>query len=123
MRSKGTIRSAKNGVYTGESDLFAAYPLWIDTQSVESELNFSATQNGQYVAAAPGTETPVPQRIVQNVATPSPTLDVTQDELRQDSRYRRGELTGLPVYGRNLAGAVRHGIICDAGPTLATPSL
>ncbi|MGA2104936.1 MAG: ABC transporter permease [Methanoregula sp.] len=74
----------KNGVYTGESDLFAAYPLWIDTQSVESELNFSATQNGQYVAAAPGTGTPVPQGIVQNVATPSPTLDVTQDELRQE---------------------------------------
>ena len=44
----------RNSVYANESDLFAAYPLWIDTQSVESELNFSATQNGQYVQVAPG---------------------------------------------------------------------
>ena len=27
-----------NSVYNTESDLFAAYPLWIDTQSVTSEL-------------------------------------------------------------------------------------
>jgi ABC-type Na+ efflux pump permease subunit len=73
----------RNGVYTGESDLFAAYPLWIDTQSVESELNFSATQSGQYVEVAPQTGTPVPQGTIQNVPTPSPTLAATQDELRQ----------------------------------------
>lgn len=44
----------KNSVYANESDLFAAYPLWIDTQSVESELNFSAPQNGQFIQVAPG---------------------------------------------------------------------
>ena len=43
-----------NSVYNTENDLFAAYPLWIDTQSVKSELSFLATQSGQYVSAAPG---------------------------------------------------------------------
>ena len=42
-----------NSVYNTENDLFAAYPLWIDTQSVKSELTFLATQSGQYVSAAP----------------------------------------------------------------------
>ena len=36
-----------NSVYDSESDLFAAYPLWIDTQSVKSELTFLSTQSGQ----------------------------------------------------------------------------
>ena len=46
----------KNGVYRNENDLFAAYPLWIDTQTVQSELNFTATQSGQYRAGSPREE-------------------------------------------------------------------
>ena len=42
-----------NSIYNTETDLFAAYPLWIDTQSVKSELNFLATQSGQYISANP----------------------------------------------------------------------
>ena len=49
-----------NSVYNTENDLFAAYPLWIDTQSVKSELTFLATQSGQYVSAAPRRTAPVP---------------------------------------------------------------
>ena len=74
----------KNSVYANESDLFAAFPLWIDTQSVKSELNFSATQNGQYVQVAPGRGPPVPSGQVENVPTPSATLGITQDEIRQE---------------------------------------
>ena len=72
----------KSSVYTNADDLFAAYPLWIDAETVKSELNFSAPQNGQFVPAPPGRGTPVPEGTVENIATPSPTLGVTQDELR-----------------------------------------
>ncbi len=74
----------KSSVYTNADDLFAAYPLWIDAQTVKSELNFSAPQNGQFVPAPPGRVTPVPQGTVENIPTPSPTLGVTQDELRAE---------------------------------------
>ncbi|MFZ1127137.1 ABC transporter permease [Methanoregula sp.] len=88
----------KNGVYRNENDLFAAYPLWIDTQTVQSELNFTATQSGQYVRVAPGRSTPVPQGTVQNIPTPSPMLGVTQDELRQDLVASSHENTQVSRY-------------------------
>ena len=72
-----------NSIYNTEDDLFAAYPLWIDTQSVKSELTFLATQSGQYVSAAPRRIAPVPEGEVKNVPTPSPTLAISQEELRQ----------------------------------------
>jgi len=74
----------KRSVYTNADDLFAAYPLWIDTQSVTSELNFSSPQNGQFVPAPPSRGTPVPQGPVEQIATPSPTLGVTPDEIRAE---------------------------------------
>ncbi|MFA5237486.1 MAG: ABC transporter permease [Methanoregula sp.] len=74
----------KSSVYTNADDLFAAYPLWIDSQTVKSELNFTAPQNGQFVPAPPGRGTPVPQGTVENIPTPSPTLGVTQEELRAE---------------------------------------
>lgn len=73
----------KNSVYTNADDLFAAYPLWIDTQTVKSELNFSAPQNGQFTPVPPGAGTPVPQGTVENIPTPSATLGVTQAELKE----------------------------------------
>jgi ABC-type Na+ efflux pump permease subunit len=72
-----------NSIYNTEDDLFAAYPLWIDTQSVKSELTFLATQSGQYVSAAPRRIAPVPEGEVKNVPTPSPTLAISQEDLRQ----------------------------------------
>jgi len=88
----------KNSVYANESDLFAAYPLWIDTQSVESELNFSATQNGQYMQVAPGRGPPLPQGPVENVPTPSPTLGITQEDLRQELATSSQENTQVSRY-------------------------
>ena len=72
----------KNRVYTNSDDLFAAYPLWIDTETVKSELNFSAPQNGQFSPVPPGPGPLVPENTVANVPTPSATLGVTQDELK-----------------------------------------
>jgi ABC-type Na+ efflux pump permease subunit len=72
-----------NSIYNTENDLFAAYPLWIDTQSVKSELTFLATQSGQYVSAAPRRIAPVPEGEVKNIPAPSPALAISQEELRQ----------------------------------------
>ncbi|MFA5253862.1 MAG: PrsW family intramembrane metalloprotease [Methanoregula sp.] len=72
----------KAAVYTGADDLFAAYPLWIDTQTVASELNFSSPQAGRFVPAPPGRRTLVPAGTVEDVPTPSPTLGVTQEDIR-----------------------------------------
>ena len=71
-----------NSVYNTESDLFAAYPLWIDTQSVKSELSFLATQSGQYISATPSRVAPVPVGEIPNIPTPSPTLSISEDQLR-----------------------------------------
>ena len=78
-RSPVTIASTVNSVYNTETDLFAAYPLWIDTESVKSELSFLSTQSGQYISAAPARAPPVPSGPVQNIPTPSPTLSITED--------------------------------------------
>jgi ABC-type Na+ efflux pump permease subunit len=71
-----------NSIYNSETDLFAAYPLWIDSESVKSELSFLATQSGQYISAAPSRAAPVPEGVVQNIPNPSPTLSLSADQLR-----------------------------------------
>jgi ABC-type Na+ efflux pump permease subunit len=71
-----------NSIYNSETDLFAAYPLWIDSESVKSELSFLATQSGQYISAAPSRAAPVPEGVVQNIPHPSPTLSLSADQLR-----------------------------------------
>jgi len=71
-----------NSIYNTETDLFAAYPLWIDTQSVKSELNFLATQSGQYISANPLRTAPVPEGEIKTIPTPSPTLAISEEELR-----------------------------------------
>jgi len=93
----------KNGVYSNENDLFAAYPLWIDTQSIESELNFSSTQNGNYVQVAPGAGGPVPQGTVQFIPTPSPTLAASEDQLRQELSTTSQENTQVSRYTNILS--------------------
>lgn len=97
-----------NSVYNRESDLFAAYPLWIDTQGVKSELSFLATQSGQYISAVPERVAPVPQGEIVEIPTPSPTLEFTKEQLRQElvktssqntqiSRYTEVLSTGSPM--------------------------
>ena len=88
----------RNSIYNGESDLFAAYPLWIDAQTVKSELNFSAPQNGQFVPVPPGPGTPVPQGSIENVPTPSPTLGFSEEEIRQGLVTSSGKNTQVSRY-------------------------
>ena len=87
-----------NSVYNTENDLFAAYPLWIDTQNVKSELSFLATQSGQYVSVTPGRAAPVPEGTVQQIATPSPTLAVSEDSLRQQLVQSNAKNTQISRY-------------------------
>jgi len=94
-----------NSVYNTENDLFAAYPLWIDTQSVKSELSFLATQSGQYVSAAPGRVAPVPEGEVQQIPTPSPTLAMTEEELRGQLVQSNAKSTQISRYTDVLASS------------------
>lgn len=71
-------------VYSAEPDLFAAYPLWIDTEEVKSEVDFSATAGGQQVGLRPDTSSPTPEGTVEPVAEPPPGIGVTADELRRE---------------------------------------
>ena len=87
-----------NSVYDNETDLFAAYPLWIDTQPVKSELTFLSTQSGQYVGAAPNRGPPVPQGVVKEIPTPSPTLAVSGDTLRTQLVQSNAQNTPISRY-------------------------
>lgn len=71
-------------VYNQQEDLFAAYPLWLDLQTVKSELDFIATQSGQNIATNPTRGEPVPEKPVLEVLPPSPMLEFTKEELRED---------------------------------------
>ncbi len=92
-----------NSIYNTENDLFAAYPLWIDTQSVKSELTFLATQSGQYVSATPRRIAPVPEGEVKNVPTPSPTLAISQEDLRQKLVQSNAKNSQISRYTEVLA--------------------
>ncbi len=92
-----------NSVYNRESDLFAAYPLWIDVQTVKSELTFLSTQSGQYVQAAPGRKAPVPEGEISAIPTPSASLDFTKEELRQELVKTSSKNTQISRYTEVLS--------------------
>jgi ABC-type Na+ efflux pump permease subunit len=90
-------------IYTGEDDLFAAYPLWIDIRTVKSELDFLATQSGRSVIAAPGRDVPLPEGPVVEIPTPSPALGFTKEELRQELVKTSSENSQISRYSEVLA--------------------
>jgi ABC-type Na+ efflux pump permease subunit len=94
-----------NSVYNTETDLFAAYPLWIDTESVKSELSFLSTQSGQYISAAPARAPPVPSGPVQNIPTPSPTLSITEDQLRAQLVQSNSQNSQISRYTETLTSS------------------
>ena len=104
-----------NSVYNTETDLFAAYPLWIDTQSVKSELSFLSTQSGQYISAAPSRAAPVPSGPVQNIPTPSATLLITEDQLRAQLVQSNSQNSQISRYTDTLTSSGTMG-------TFKTPS-
>lgn len=70
-------------IYNQELDLFAAYPLWIDLQYVKSELDFQATQSGQYISVRQRSQAPpVPEGPVVQVTPPSAAIPYSAEELR-----------------------------------------
>jgi len=93
-----------NSVYNTADDLFAAYPLWIDPQSVKSELDFLATQSGQYVSAAPARGgAPVPEGQIAVIPTPSPELGVTMEEIRAELVQSGSQNTQISRYTEVLS--------------------
>ena len=92
-----------NSIYNTENDLFAAYPLWIDTQSVKSELTFLATQSGQYVSAAPRRIAPVPEGEIKTVPTPSPALAISPEDLRSELVQSNAKNTQISRYTEALS--------------------
>jgi ABC-type Na+ efflux pump permease subunit len=103
-------------VYNQQEDLFAAYPLWIDSLEVKSELDFISTQSGQPVGAGLyGRRRPVPDGPVIPVALPSATLDVSREDLRRDLITSAGTESQISRYSDILSP--------DIGPgTFKTPS-
>ncbi|MBN1195376.1 MAG: PrsW family intramembrane metalloprotease [Methanomicrobiaceae archaeon] len=103
-------------VFNQQEDLFAAYPLWIDSLEVKSELDFIATQSGQPVGAGLyGRRRPVPDGPVLPVAPPSATIDVSREDLRRDLIAGAGTDSQISRYSDILSP--------DTGPgTFKTPS-
>ena len=113
-----------NSVYTSENDLFAAYPLWIDAQTVKSELNFTAPGNGQFVPAPSVRDSRSRRAPLRMFPTPSPTLGITNDQLRAGTGHViLTEYAGLTVYGRPLPAESGDGHVRDPGPALAPAAL
>ncbi|MFA5414508.1 MAG: ABC transporter permease, partial [Methanoregula sp.] len=92
-----------NSIYNTEQDLFAAYPLWIDSQEIKAELDFLATQSGHYVGAASRSVAPVPDGDVKNIQTPSSTLSITEEELRQGLVQSNAQNTQISRYTEALS--------------------
>jgi len=102
-------------VYNRQEDLFAAYPLWIDTEGVKSELDFTSTQSGQYISARPGAAAPEPEGTLLDVPTPSPTLAVTSDDLRTSLTRTESGNSQIARYTEMLTSS-------DTGTSFRTPS-
>ena len=86
-------------VYNREPDLFAAYPLWIDLQYVKSELDFQATQSGQYISVRQRSSAPpVPQGPVVQVTPPSPVNPYSAEDLRKNLQQDTGKNDQIARY-------------------------
>ncbi|WP_321505913.1 ABC transporter permease [uncultured Methanoregula sp.] len=112
-----------NLVYNGNEDLFAAYPLWINVETVKSELNFLATQSGQYVKAAPSSVAPVPEQEVPNVPTPSPTLAFSEEEIRQELVKTNAKNTQISRYTEVLSSSSGNTMGSFRTPSQLSPPL
>ena len=88
-----------SSVYSREPDLFAAYPLWIDLQFVKSELDFQATQSGQYISVRQRSSAPpVPQGPVVQVTPPSAAIPYSAEELRKNLQQETGKNDQIARY-------------------------
>ncbi len=110
-------------VYNRQDDLFAAYPLWIDTQNIKSEMDFSATQSGQYISARPGSAAPVPEGEVLDVPTPSPMLEFSKEELRSGLTKTEDTSSQISRYTEMLSSGSGPGLGTFRTPSQLSPPL
>jgi len=109
-------------VYSREPDLFAAYPLWIDLQYVRSELDFQATQQGQYISVRQRSSgPPVPEGTVVPVATPAAALPGTAEELRRNLQQEAGRNDQVARYTGMFTGIPSNASVKT--PSQLSPSL
>jgi len=96
----------RSNVYNQQSDLFAAYPLWIDLQYVTSELNFTATQSGQQVSLRPRSgQPPVPTGPVEPVATPEASIGISSEDLRSNLQQSPSQNSQISRYTDMFSGS------------------
>lgn len=71
-------------VYRQQTDLFAAYPLWIESEYIVSELDFLATQSGEQVSRPFQTAQtpPVPDEPLEGFIPPSGIVTTNMEDLR-----------------------------------------
>jgi len=87
---RGDYEYYAEGVYLSQSDIFAAFPLWINPQYIDSPLDFTATSQGISVSAPRRPlESVLPENPVAYVEPPAQLTEEEQRQLRQqllDSR-------------------------------------
>jgi ABC-type Na+ efflux pump permease subunit len=94
----------RNSVFSSEPDIFAAYPLLIETVPVQSELDFSAAgSGGQVISPVASAGPPVPVGPVAFIPPPEPGPALSPEEFRDgmirpsgsdNSLFRYSEILG-----------------------------
>ena len=96
----------RSNVYNQQSDLFAAYPLWIDVQYIKSELDFAATQSGQQVSVRPrSSQPPTPTGPVEPVAIPDASIGISAEELRSSLQQSTSQNSQISRYTDMFSGS------------------
>lgn len=73
----------RNAVYSSEADIFAAYPLLVETATVRSELDFSAPGSGAQIASPARLRgPPLPSGPVPFIAPPEAAPAISSEEFR-----------------------------------------
>ncbi|NLV27867.1 MAG: PrsW family intramembrane metalloprotease [Methanomicrobiales archaeon] len=77
-------QSYQDYLYRQQEDLFASYPVWVDSEYVVSELDFLATQSGQQISAPRRAtdQPPVPEEPEIDIALPSGIAPSDMEDLR-----------------------------------------
>ena len=94
-------------MYNREADLFAVYPLWIEEQTVESELDFSASRgiSSLYYGLNPD-RVPQPENPVEYISPPPGGIDVSIEELREKLIAGEGRDDRISRYTEMISGEI-----------------
>ncbi len=99
-----------DSVYSQQTDLYAAYPLWIDLQQVKSEISFaSPAGGGPTISPVPGDAPPVPELPVEEVPVPSAEPPAEMETLRAGLVQAQGTDSQVLRYADLLGGRGSQG--------------